>query len=197
MEENGLKFVLKVEQKKAIRQLFKRKDLLAVLPTGYGKSLIFQLLVLLARRVEAGNYASLLVITPLVSIKNDQIMEAEAMNLAACNLAEKLDSLEDIEEGKFDVVYAPAESAIDKRFLQSSQEFSLHTFGILLDSFDFLLSLLRDTFGYEFEKFTQVLDLLIAGIACQLRIVIRRKHSYSNVFERLKQLRMFLSSPTV
>ena len=33
------------------------------------------------------------------------------MNLTACNLAQKLDSLQDIEGGKFEVVYASAESA--------------------------------------------------------------------------------------
>ena len=60
--------------------------------------------MLLAKR--AGNYASLLIITPLVSIINDQIMEVEAMNLTASNLAQKLVSLEDIEGGKFDIVYA-------------------------------------------------------------------------------------------
>ena len=117
LEENGIKFMLKAEQKTAIRHLFEKKDLLAVLPTGYGKSLIFQLLVLLAKR--AGNYASLLVITPLVSIINDQVMEVEAMNLTACNLAQKLGNLEDIEGGNFNVVYASAESATDWRFLQS------------------------------------------------------------------------------
>ena len=96
LEESGLKFALKAEQKKAIRHLFERKDVLAVLPTGYGKSLIFKLLVLLAKR--AGYSTSLLVITPLVSIINDQIMEVEAMNLTACNLAQKLDSLQDSKE---------------------------------------------------------------------------------------------------
>ena len=116
-EESGLKFALKAEQKKAIRHLFEGKDVLAVLPTGYGKSLIFKLLVLLAKRAEYS--ACLLVITPLVSIINDQIMEVEAMNLTACNLAQKLDTLQDIEGGKFEVVYASAESATDKRFLQS------------------------------------------------------------------------------
>ena len=35
LEESGLKFALKAEQKKAIRHLFERKDVLAVLPTGY------------------------------------------------------------------------------------------------------------------------------------------------------------------
>ena len=58
--------------------------------------------MLLAKR--AGNYASLLVITPLVSIIDDRIVEVEAMNLTACNLAQKLVCLQDIEGGKFDAV---------------------------------------------------------------------------------------------
>ena len=41
------------------------------------------------------------------------------MNLTACNFAQKLVCLENIEEGTFDVVYASAESVTDKRFLRS------------------------------------------------------------------------------
>ena len=37
---------LRQEQKSSVKQLFKGGDLLAVLPTGFGKSLIFQLLAL-------------------------------------------------------------------------------------------------------------------------------------------------------
>ena len=44
-------------------------------------------------------------------------MEVEANNFTSCNLAQKLVCLEDIEGGKFVVVYASAESATDKRFL--------------------------------------------------------------------------------
>ena len=55
LEENGIKFVLKAKKKKVTEQLWK-KDLLAFLPTGYGKSLIYQLLVLHAKR--AGNCVS-------------------------------------------------------------------------------------------------------------------------------------------
>ena len=48
-------------------------------------------------------------------------MEVEANNFTACNLAQKLICLEDvdIEGDKFVVCFASAESAIDKRFLQS------------------------------------------------------------------------------
>ena len=42
----------------------------------------------------------MLVITPLFRIINDPIMEVEAINLTASNLAQKLVCLEDIEGGK-------------------------------------------------------------------------------------------------
>ncbi len=131
LNENGGNIVLKEEQKKAIKHLFERKDLLAVLPTGFGKSLIFQLLVLMTRTARSGNFTGLLVITPLVSIIRDQIMEIQSLNLSGCNLSEKLDCLEDIEGGQFNIVYASAESAIDTRFLQMLKKDSVFTRGLV------------------------------------------------------------------
>lgn len=58
-----------------------------VLPTGFGKSFILQLLVLLEKT------ASVLVFYPLTSIISDQIFEEESMGLFACNLSEKLADL--------------------------------------------------------------------------------------------------------
>ena len=65
---------------------------MAVLLTAFGKSLIFQLLVLLENRNRNGHTqtAPLLVICPLTSIINDQICEVESMGLSTCNLSEKL-----------------------------------------------------------------------------------------------------------
>ena len=118
LEKKGLNFSLTEEQKTAVKELFEGRDVVAVLPTGFGKSLIFQLLVLLARRAK-NQAACVLVICPLTSIINDQIQEVEAMGLCACNLSEKLSDLTDIEQGKFAIVYSSAEIAIDKRFLES------------------------------------------------------------------------------
>ena len=109
LNENGGNIVLKEEQRKRIKHLF------AVLPTGFGKS---QLLVLITRSAQSGNFTGLLVITPLVSIIRDQTTEIQSLNLSGCSLTEKLDHLEDIEGGKFNIVYASAESAMDSRFLQ-------------------------------------------------------------------------------
>ena len=121
LKDKGRKITLKDEQRKAVKQLYGKKDLVAVLPTGFGKSLIFQLLVLLENRNRNGQSqtASVLVICPLTSIINDQIMEVESMGLSACNLSEKLADLTDVEGGKYHIVYSSGESALDKRFLQS------------------------------------------------------------------------------
>ena len=47
LSEAGLAFTLKTEQESAMHHLFNGKDVMAVLPTGFGKSLIFQLFVMM------------------------------------------------------------------------------------------------------------------------------------------------------
>ena len=56
-----------------------------------------------------------------VKFINNKIIEVEAMNLAACKLAQKLVCLEEIKD-KFDVVSGSAESNTDKRSLPSLKE---------------------------------------------------------------------------
>jgi len=41
------------------------------------------------------------------------------MGMTACDLNEKLNCLEEIHQGKFNVIYASAEAAMDKRFLEA------------------------------------------------------------------------------
>ena len=72
---------LKVEQRETLNSLLDGSDVLAVLPTGYGKSLIFQLLVLVGK--EERRPAAVLVICPLKSIIDHQIEEAEGLRIGA------------------------------------------------------------------------------------------------------------------
>ena len=79
---------LKREQRRALTEVLGRKDSVVVLPTGYGKSLIYLLLPfadLFVRR-DAGMTAVMensvvLVVEPLTSLVEDQIKRATAMNL--------------------------------------------------------------------------------------------------------------------
>ena len=40
------------------------------------------------------------------------------MGLTACNLSEKLDKIDVVEAGNYEIVYTSAESALDERFLR-------------------------------------------------------------------------------
>ena len=84
LEDKGHKITLKDEQRNSEKQLYGNKNLVAVLPTGFRKSLIFQLLVLLENRDRNGHTqtASVLITCPLTSIINDQIFEVESMGLS-------------------------------------------------------------------------------------------------------------------
>ena len=55
---SDLGLVLKVEQKEAVESLLRGKDVFGVLPTGFGKSLIFQLFVLAKNRASSSPNAS-------------------------------------------------------------------------------------------------------------------------------------------
>ena len=55
---SDLGFVLKSEQKEDVESLLKGRDVLGVLPTDFGKSLIFQLFVLAKSRASNSSNAS-------------------------------------------------------------------------------------------------------------------------------------------
>ena len=112
----GMSRELRTEQTKAIRILVSRGDLLAVLPTGFGKSLIFQVLVRV-KEILTGKTSIVLVVCPLKSIVQDQIAEASSMGLTAVSLADN--RLEDIENAKYQLVFASAEEVLSKSFLLS------------------------------------------------------------------------------
>ena len=77
---------LKKEQDLAIRSLLKEKDVLAVLPTGFGKSLLFQVFAVVKSLDSASSNGCVLVICPLKSIIADQIEEASSLGLTAVEL---------------------------------------------------------------------------------------------------------------
>ncbi|CAH3032392.1 unnamed protein product [Porites lobata] len=83
---SGRETVLKPEQESAVRALLADRDVLAVLRTGYGKSLIYQMFVR-AKNYELNGNAAILVISPLKSIIEDQLQEMELLGYPAKDLA--------------------------------------------------------------------------------------------------------------
>ena len=76
LSELGMSRVLRPEQKEAIYSLVHERDLLAVLPTGFGKSLIFQLLINV-KQILSSKAACVIVVCPLNV--QDQLTEASLM----------------------------------------------------------------------------------------------------------------------
>ena len=62
---------LKVEQRKMLNALLEKKDCMAVLPTGFGKSLPYQMLVPLQRELGLGA-GKVIVCSPLIALMQDQ-----------------------------------------------------------------------------------------------------------------------------
>ena len=95
---------------------------MVVLPPGFRKSLIFQLFVMMCRvrsKQQGGtSFSSIIVISLLQSIIRDQVVEVNSMGMTACDVQEKLNCLDDIHQGKFNIIYAWAEAAMDKHFLK-------------------------------------------------------------------------------
>ena len=85
-------------QKKALHAVINRKDVFAILPTGHGKSIIFQLLPDVCKYLCLSGYsyphhAIILVVCPLKSLVDSCIHELQSRGISAANL-----SSEDVDE---------------------------------------------------------------------------------------------------
>ena len=94
---------LRYEQKEAISTLVHESDLLAVLPTGFGKSLVFQLLIRV-QEILLSKAACVIIVCPLKSIVQDQLIEASSMGLTTTSLASA--RIGDVENGKYQLIFA-------------------------------------------------------------------------------------------
>ena len=104
---------LRDEQKQAVQGLLSGKDVLAILPTGFGKSRIFHAFVSMKGK-ELSGAVVVLVITPLSSIAKDQLDYLNSINFPAANLADL--STEDLHECKMKFLFASAEDVATDAF---------------------------------------------------------------------------------
>lgn len=129
LSSKNIPFAIKDEQKLAIKHLYFGSDVLGVLPTGFGKTLIFQLLVMLhserLRRQGSTEKATLLVISPLRSLIEDQLDETRDLGITATSLPEA--SIESIKQGEWEIVYSAPEHALEESFLQCLKEGKFHS----------------------------------------------------------------------
>lgn len=105
------------------------KDVLALLPTGGGKSLCYQLPALLRPGLT-------LVISPLIALMKDQVDALRANGIAATYLNSSLDAseaaqrLEHLERGEYRLLYVAPERAVMPGFLSSLSRWNVQLLAI-------------------------------------------------------------------
>ena len=114
---------LKDEQRECIRRIVvEKKDVLAVLPTGFGKSVIYQLIPSVLRNMRAGSECNtkttVVVVSPLEYIRKQQVAVLEKLNcrISAAAIGDSTEIDNEIEEGRFDIVYGSAEQRFSDRW---------------------------------------------------------------------------------
>lgn len=104
-------------QEEIIEAMLNHQDVLAVLPTGGGKSLCYQLPAIAGQQLT-------LVISPLISLMKDQVDGLQAMGIRAERLHAELTFgeinaiLSDAEQGDLDLLYLAPERLENERFIQ-------------------------------------------------------------------------------
>jgi len=101
---------LKPEQRNAVEYLLNHDDVLAVLPTGYHKSLIFQLFAV-AASIERKEPQTVVVVCPFKSIIEDQIAEAKSMGIPAASTVDI--SKHELRTAKLQLIFRSAETGLE------------------------------------------------------------------------------------
>ena len=125
---------LKDEQSVALKAFVEKKDVFAVLPTGFGKSLIYQLAPLVGKKLGLSENPLVVVVSPLLALMEDQIREATSMGLTAFQLGVHDDA--EILNGHPQIIFGSPEQWVMKkkwRGMFSSDVFKDNLMGIVVD----------------------------------------------------------------
>lgn len=104
-------------QEEAIRSLLERRDVLALLPTGGGKSLIYQFFA-------SYRDAQILIFSPLIALMDDQVRHANAIGLGAGAIHHHIQGearrrhFREWTSGRLQLLFVTPERMIDPAFLQ-------------------------------------------------------------------------------
>ncbi len=123
---------LRPPQDQVIRALLDKRDALVVLPTGFGKSLCFQVTALLQAGVT-------LVVSPLIALMEDQVQDLWKRKLPAACLHSELDPalrkrvLKALEENRLRLLYLGPETLFSPPVWQRLQQPQVRVNGLIVD----------------------------------------------------------------
>ena len=116
-------------QKEVVESIMAGKDVVALMPTGGGKSLCFQLPAIISEKVS-------IVISPLIALMQDQVDALNARGIPAVYINSSLDSDEmderlwDIKKGKTKIVYIAPERFANRQFQKIFSELDVYLLAV-------------------------------------------------------------------
>lgn len=116
-------------QRKAIVHIVeKRTDVFVNLPTGFGKSMIYQALPLIVDTISKASGHIVVVVSPLINLMQEQVLYLRDVGISSVCLSNiKDEETRDIEEGNFSVVYATPEALIKNERWRKMLSSSVYT----------------------------------------------------------------------
>ena len=174
-------------QEEVIKLILNKKNVLAVLSTGAGKSLCYQLPALLFS-------GRTIVVSPLIALMNDQTAHLNSLKIPAdklhshCNYAQKQNTLKAFIKGETKILYMSPEKLMNKQTLSQFKELPIDMF--VIDEAH-CISKWGAGFRPEYEQLSQLKDLfpkaVLAGFtatadsATRLDIVRKLTHNRSQI----------------
>lgn len=114
-------------QEQVLKRVMARQNALAVMPTGSGKSLCYQLPAI-------ANPGTAIVISPLIALMHDQLRSAEAVGIRAATLTSADDNhgetIARLRAGELDLLYAAPERASQAHFRALLEQAEISLFAI-------------------------------------------------------------------
>lgn len=105
---------LNKHQEKALRLVVESKsDVFVNLPTGFGKSVVFQALPVVYSNAEPSSDKNMvIVVSPLVNLMRDQVSRLTSLGISAVSLSDICsdDEMRSVEKGSYSIVYGSPES---------------------------------------------------------------------------------------
>lgn len=97
---------LNKHQEKAIQQIVEKKsDVYVNLPTGYGKSVVFQALPTVFASVDRCEKNTVIVISPLINLMKDQVRRLSLLGVSAASLSDISSAAEIKKGGEWRIFY--------------------------------------------------------------------------------------------
>jgi ATP-dependent DNA helicase RecQ len=122
-------------QTEALQSLISGRHTLAVMPTGAGKSLIYQLAALVLRN-ESKNMAVTLVVSPLIALMKDQVDSLNQRGIpvtfinSSLSSREQAERMQGISERKYRLVYVAPERLRNTKFLEIVQKIPINLMAV-------------------------------------------------------------------